>query len=169
MSLRCLRSLRFEKQLRAFVSLLFKTRSRRWKLQTLKKGLEVSSIAALIRFQPASNSPIKRGFPRAETNSFSFSFPEVSSFQTIHAKMETSAFDVRCGACFLSNAAFTPSISANFPIKTRFFRHFSVSFTGLLTYTHKMCRRSRTTLLILSKTFAFFAPFVAFARNSGIK
>ena len=63
---------------------------RRWKLQPLKKGHEVSSIAAPVHFMRASNSPAKSSISLTETNWFPFSFPFVSSFQPMHAKMETS-------------------------------------------------------------------------------
>jgi hypothetical protein len=54
----------------------------RWKLQTIKKGLEISSDGSTPRFHPVSDLPTKTRFSLPETNSFPSSFPKVSMFPT---------------------------------------------------------------------------------------
>ena len=62
----------------------------RWKLQRAEKALEVSSRCDFSSFLSRSNLPTKAQFLSPGTAKFPLKFPEVSSFQTIHAKMETS-------------------------------------------------------------------------------
>jgi hypothetical protein len=61
-----------------------------WKLQRAKKCLEVSSDCDFPSFLSCSNLPTKAHLLSLETTKFPSKFPEVSSFHTIHAKMETS-------------------------------------------------------------------------------